>query len=231
MSTTLVQTSPVWIYKLSREEESTYPRNCNGFEEANSKNYSGKEIKHTSFTKLLTQCPQMTRELKKINNYKVHENVTSKVSSTTDVCPDSLFVQDKNSKKSKCSCELFKKIRDPLANYQEQKGLPKDLEQNFIGLMSVLLQTNYNAFIAIGLLLMSLTSIADGFLYLFRFIFDKCINICHTQSKKQKIMKGLLFLGEVIIIGFCIAFMFSFVIFPVWLLITYISEKVWRILF
>lgn len=125
-------------------------------------------------------------------------------------------------------CSILNKVREPLASYQERSGLPRDMDHSFVGLLTALVQTGYNAVLTVCTMLFNLIPLAECILYLFRFILDKCLNICHTEDFKEKIFKIVLFIGELCIISLIMMIIYCWIIVPIWQLISYIAMKVWH---
>lgn len=122
-------------------------------------------------------------------------------------------------------------VREPLAEYQERNGTPRDEMFHFVPLINMLGQSAYNVTIAVLVMLYSFVPLLEGFLYCVRFILDKLIDILESGETKDKVVKGLLFLLELLVIFFVLFLIISFIVWPVFQLTWSLFGKVWHMLF
>ncbi|GJQ74080.1 hypothetical protein Trydic_g19002 [Trypoxylus dichotomus] len=117
------------------------------------------------------------------------------------------------------------KIREPVAEYLERHGLPKNSQCSFINIVTSLVQRAYNAGVTILMMLANLFPLLDGFVYLLRFLLDKTLEICQTKDRTEVILKSLLFCGELIVLFLLVMMIFGLILMPVWALLGYILAK------
>nr|CAI5868511.1 unnamed protein product [Callosobruchus analis] len=67
----------------------------------------------------------------------------------------------------------------------------------------------------------------DGFVYFARFLLDRLIDIVETEDPKDKIVKSVVFLVEIIIVLFIIFLIMGLIFMPVYVLAARIVSKVW----
>ncbi|XP_022900533.2 uncharacterized protein [Onthophagus taurus] len=120
---------------------------------------------------------------------------------------------------------LIIRVREPVADYLEKHGLPKNARCSFISLLTSLIQRAYAAGVTILLMLYNLFPLLDGGVYLLRFILDKLLEICQTRDIAEKILKGILFLGELVVLTLLVMFIFGLIVMPVLSLASYILHK------
>ncbi|KAF2879829.1 hypothetical protein ILUMI_26356 [Ignelater luminosus] len=122
--------------------------------------------------------------------------------------------------------DILESLREPLAEYQEKHGLSKNEQFGFITLMTSLCHHAYNAVITILTMLYNLLPLLEGFLYLARFILDKLIEICRTRETGEKVLKSVIFFGEMAAIVLIVMIIFGFILLPVWCLFSTIFGKI-----
>lgn len=101
---------------------------------------------------------------------------------------------------------------------------------SFVALMQALFQAIYHAVITIITMIINLFPLVDGFLHVCRFLLDKSLEICHTEGRKEKICKILLFIGEIFILSLVIMLIICMIVLPVWALVSYLMSKICHIL-
>ncbi|KAK9709981.1 hypothetical protein QE152_g26242 [Popillia japonica] len=117
------------------------------------------------------------------------------------------------------------KVREPVAEYLERHGLPKNSQCSFVNLVTSLVQRAYGAGVTIVIMLANLFPLLDGFVYLLRFLLDKILEISQTKDRTEVILKSLLFLGELIILFLLVMMIFGLILMPVWALLGYVLTK------
>lgn len=80
------------------------------------------------------------------------------------------------------------------------------------------------------MMLWNLFPLLDGFVYFIRFFLDKLIDIFETEDQKEKIMKAVIFAGEIIVILFLIFLIIGLIFMPVYALTAKIISKVWSMI-
>lgn len=75
---------------------------------------------------------------------------------------------------------------------------------------------SYQAVLAIFTMLYNLIPFLDGFLYLLRFILDKLIQICKSESTTDLVLSSVVFTGEMIVIVAFMIIITGIIIMPVW---------------
>ncbi|XP_044757301.1 uncharacterized protein LOC123315608 [Coccinella septempunctata] len=121
----------------------------------------------------------------------------------------------------------LQKIRDPLADYQEQKGVPREELYSFLSLLTTLCQHSYNAFVVIFAMLYNLSPMMDSILCVLRFLLDKMIEISQTQNLQERTHKVLIFVGQLSVLGAVGFMIYTLIIFPIVNLISAIALCTW----
>lgn len=234
MSTTVVETSPVWVYKLFSQNSAATGQNPNVPPAVCKTKQIIKEqedvlpIKQQLFfgrglaaDKLCASATGSVLSTGPTNTY-------TKLMNRSLACGD-IYLE--NNKFDSMICSYLYKIREPLASYQEKRGLPRETEHSFIGLMTTLCQASYHAVLTILTMIVNLVPLYEGFLYLCRFLIDKLIEIFEAPTGKERALKTVIFIAEFIILCLVIMLMFCLIIIPIWQLLSYILGKAWNLLF
>ncbi|KAJ8921841.1 hypothetical protein NQ315_008473 [Exocentrus adspersus] len=123
--------------------------------------------------------------------------------------------------------QTLRTVREPIVDYQEGRGVPRNEAISFVTLITSLCTHAYTAAITILVMLWNLAPLLDGFVYFARFLVDKLIDIFETRDKKEKIVKAALFGGQIIVILFIIFLIMGLIFMPVYVLTARIIGKIW----
>ncbi|CAH1373807.1 unnamed protein product [Tenebrio molitor] len=110
---------------------------------------------------------------------------------------------------------FLRRVRSPIANYQEPRGISRVEKYSFTDLVKALCQHAYNATLTILTMLYNLMPLLEGFMYLLRFMLDKLIDIFETPRAGDKAIKSALFVGELVILFFLLYFIISILLIPI----------------
>nr|CAH7763702.1 unnamed protein product [Callosobruchus chinensis] len=122
---------------------------------------------------------------------------------------------------------MLRTVREPIADYQENRGVSRTEQISFVTLVTSLCTHAYTAAITILVMLWNLAPLLDGFVYFARFLLDRLIDIVETEDPKDKIVKSVVFLVEIIIVLFIIFLIMGLIFMPVYVLSARIVSKVW----
>ncbi|CAH2014238.1 unnamed protein product [Acanthoscelides obtectus] len=122
---------------------------------------------------------------------------------------------------------MLRTVREPIVDYQENRGLSRTEQISFVTLITSLCTHAYTAAITILVMLWNLAPLLDGFVYFARFMLDRLIDIFETEDPKDKIVKSIVFLAEIVIVMFIIFLIMGLIFMPVYVLTARIIGKVW----
>ncbi|VEN35872.1 unnamed protein product [Callosobruchus maculatus] len=122
---------------------------------------------------------------------------------------------------------MLRTVREPIVDYQENRGVSRTEQISFVTLVTSLCTHAYTAAITILVMLWNLAPLLDGFVYFARFLLDRLIDIVETEDPKDKIVKSIVFLVEIIIVLFIIFLIMGLIFMPVYVLAARIASKVW----
>nr|CAI5862894.1 unnamed protein product [Callosobruchus analis] len=122
---------------------------------------------------------------------------------------------------------MLRTVREPIVEYQENRGVSRTEQISFVTLVTSLCTHAYTAAITILVMLWNLAPLLDGFVYFARFLLDRLIDIVETEDPKDKIVKSVVFLVEIIIVLFIIFLIMGLIFMPVYVLAARIVSKVW----
>ncbi|XP_030758356.1 uncharacterized protein LOC115884050 isoform X2 [Sitophilus oryzae] len=117
-------------------------------------------------------------------------------------------------------------IREPVVDYQEARGVPRNEEVTFVTLVTSLCTQAYTAAITILVMLWNLMPLVDGLVYFLRFFLDKVIDIVETEDNKDRAIKGAILFGELTVILFLIFLIVGLILMPVYQLMARLFSKV-----
>lgn len=121
-------------------------------------------------------------------------------------------------------------VREPIVDYLEARGISRTEYVSLVSLVTSLCTTAYTAAITILVMLWNLSPLMDGIVYFVRFVLDKLIEIFETQDHKEKILKSVIFAGEVIVILFILFLIMGLIFMPVYVLTARIETKIWSMI-
>lgn len=126
---------------------------------------------------------------------------------------------------------ILKTIRQPIANYQESKGVPKSKSYGFVDATKHMsnavitsIRFSYN-------MLYSSVSMLELSLYLIRFILDTFIEIYEEENNEEKCILLLVFILKMLIIIYIIIYITRYLLIPQWDFFYNIVEKIFRLIF
>ncbi|XP_050300011.1 uncharacterized protein LOC126738627 [Anthonomus grandis grandis] len=118
------------------------------------------------------------------------------------------------------------KLRDPVAEYQETRGVPRDEEITFLNLITSLCSQAYSAAITIMVMVWNLMPLVDGLVYFLRFFLDKIIDIVQTENNIDRATKIVLFFAEITVIMLLFFLIMGLIFMPVYELVVHMGRKV-----
>ncbi|CAH0559622.1 unnamed protein product [Brassicogethes aeneus] len=118
-------------------------------------------------------------------------------------------------------------LREPIADYQSSRGIARNETITFMNLITSLISQAYTAGLTILVMLWNLLPLVEGFVYLIRFILDKLIDILETEEPKDKVMKTIIFCGELFLILIVIFLIVGLIFMPVYVLTAKLFGKLW----
>ncbi|KAL1491792.1 hypothetical protein ABEB36_012336 [Hypothenemus hampei] len=121
-------------------------------------------------------------------------------------------------------------IREPVVDYQEARGVPRNEEITFLSLVTSLCTQAYTAAITILVMLWNLMPLVDGFVYFVRFVLDKVIDIVQTEDNKERAIKSAILFGELTIIIFIIFLIVGLIFMPVYVLMARLFSKIFSMI-
>ncbi|XP_045465890.1 uncharacterized protein LOC123674834 [Harmonia axyridis] len=121
----------------------------------------------------------------------------------------------------------LQRIRQPLADYQEQKGLPREEIYSFLSLLTTLCQHSYNAFVVIFAMLYNLSPMMDSVLCILRFLLDRMIEISQTSNLHERTHKLVIFVGQLSVLSAVGFMIYTLIIYPIVNLIGAIALCTW----
>lgn len=121
-------------------------------------------------------------------------------------------------------------IREPVVDYQESRGVPRNEEITFLTLVTSLCTQAYTAAITILVMLWNLMPLVDGLVYFVRFVLDKLIDIVQTEDNKDRAIKAAILFGELTIIIFIIFMIVGLIFMPVYVLMARLFSKIFSMI-
>lgn len=125
---------------------------------------------------------------------------------------------------------VLRSIREPLAEYQEKKGISRNQNYTFLALVSAVCQYVYTVLLCIANMVYNLFPIVDAFLLILRFLLDKGIDCLMAQSS-ERIIKSVVFLVEFIAIIIMVLAISGLILVPLSVLFSHVFHKVWNAIF
>ncbi|XP_044259479.1 uncharacterized protein LOC123007989 [Tribolium madens] len=110
---------------------------------------------------------------------------------------------------------FLRRVRSPIAIYQEPKGISKSEQYSFIDLVKTLCQQAYMAVLVILTMFYNMLPLFEGFTCIVRFILDKLIDIFETQGTWEKSVKSLIFTGELVVLFILFYFTITLLLIPI----------------
>nr|XP_008195003.1 PREDICTED: uncharacterized protein LOC103313462 [Tribolium castaneum] len=110
---------------------------------------------------------------------------------------------------------FLRRVRSPIALYQEPKGISKTEQYSFVDLLKTLCQQAYTAFLVILTMFYNMVPLLESFTYMVRFILDKLIDIFESPTTWEKSVKALIFAGELAVLFFLLYFIITILLIPI----------------
>ncbi|KAK9511973.1 hypothetical protein O3M35_000524 [Rhynocoris fuscipes] len=118
----------------------------------------------------------------------------------------------------------IRSIRDQIAVLQEKRGISAD-ENNFINLLSVIIQQSGHAMYAVFSMFLALLPAGAILIHTVHFMLDKLLDVMTTRKRKDLWFKGSVFIIQLIFICIVIHFIFAAIFAPIFAMQTTIVSK------
>lgn len=112
--------------------------------------------------------------------------------------------------------EIMQTVRKYLVDYQTYRGVSRTESVSFGTLLTSLCSTTYIASITVLVILWNFSPIADGLVYLMKFVLENLIEISETPDEQQKIVKSIIFAGEMMCVPLIVILVVGVIFIPVY---------------